>query len=166
MLSTTPEPADPVRPRSVPEDPDATVVLLLSDDPSLASELLTGTFPEALRLHLVRSASAALAFLAGHSPDAFVVDAATRLPEGPRTTEEIAASLRARNVPLVVVTPAGRASKVFIDECASRAIDTRWTPHRDAASLAALVRRGIEHRRRKLRFAYVLTPLAGAGARA
>ena len=147
---------------AAPEDTDATVLLLLSRDTSLASTLLDATFPSPLRLHMVRSPSAAVSFLTRHSPDAVVLDAATSLPEDPRLSGELAFALRRRNVPLVVVTPAGRSARSFLETCATRAVDVRWSGGRAGAALAGLVRAGIERRRRRLRLASVLTPLAGA----
>ncbi len=106
---------------TAPQDTDATVLLLVSRDTGLASALLDGTFPGALRLHMVRTPAAALAFLARHSPDAVVLDAATCLPEEPRLSGDLAFVLRRRNVPLVVATPAGRAAQAFLRTCAGRA---------------------------------------------
>jgi len=154
-------PADPdPRPRAAPEDTDATVLLLLSRDPALASALLEATFPATLRLHMVRTPAAAVGFLTRHSPDAVVLDAATCLPGEPRLSGELAFALRRRNAPLVVVTPAGRSARTFLETCATRAVDVRWSGGRAGEALAALVRAGIERRRRRLRLASVLTPLA------
>jgi hypothetical protein len=111
---------------------------------------------------MMRSPTAALAFLSRHSPDAVVLDAATCLPEDARLSGELAFALRRRNVPLVVVTPAGRPARSFLETCASRAVDVRWSGGRAGGALAALVRAGIDRRRRRLRLASVLTPLAGA----
>ena len=149
---------------TAPQDTDATVLLLVSRDTGLASALLDGTFPGALRLHMVRTPAAALAFLARHSPDAVVLDAATCLPEEPRLSGELAFMLRRRNVPLVVATPAGRAAQAFLRTCAARAVDVRRSGGRSGETLGALARAGIERRTRRLRLASVLTPLARTGA--
>ena len=154
-------PAEPgPRPRAAPEDTDATVLLLLSRDTALASALLEATFPAALRLHVLRTPAAALAFLTRYSPDAVVLDAATCLPEEPRLSGDLAFALRRRNAPLVVVTPAGRSARTFLETCAARSVDVRWSGGRAGEALGALVRAGIERRRRRLRLASVLTPLA------
>ncbi|MEJ2289521.1 MAG: hypothetical protein P8Y02_12945 [Deinococcales bacterium] len=161
LSSTDTAPGTRVRHRhaAAPEDTDATVLLVLSRDTGLVRALLEGTFPASIRLHLVRTPSAALGYLDLHSPDAFVLDAGTGLPEEARTWTELAFLLRRRNVPLVMVTPAGRAARSFLEVCASRAIDIRWSRDRDARTLGPLVQSGIDRRRRRLRLASVLTPL-------
>lgn len=163
--SATAAPEGSVRRRdfAAPEDTDATVLLLLTRDTALASALLEGTFPDAIRLHLVRSPSAALSFLTQHSPDAFVLDASIDLTGGARHAAELAFRLRSRSVPLVMVSPAGHAAQSFLELCRVRSVDATFTDDRTAAALGTLVRSGIERRRRRLRFAYVLAPLARLG---
>lgn len=167
-------PSDTAPHDTAPHDTDATVLLLVSRDSGLASALLDGAILGALQLHMVRTPEAALAFLARHSPDAVVLDAATCLPEEPRLSGELAFVLRRRNVPLVVATPAGRAAQTFLRTCAARAVDVRRSGGRSGEALGALARAGIERRTRRLRLASVLTPLArtveggaavGSGAR-
>ena len=140
------------------------MLLLLSRDTGLAAALLEGTFPRPLRLHMVRPPAAALAFMTDHSPDGFVLDAAVDLADGARHAPELAFRLRSRSVPLVMVTPVGRSARNFLELCRSRNIASDRCDDRSPTALAAAVRAGIERRRQRLRFAYVLSPLAGAGA--
>lgn len=163
MLSTTDAiPATAARRRlaATPEDTDAAVLLLLSRDIGLMKALLEGISPAGVRLRLVRTPAAALTYLTHHSPDAFVVDAVTGLPVEARTERELARVLRLRSIPLVMVTPAGRAARGFLEVCASRAVDILWSRDRKGCTLGSLVRTAIERRHRRLRLASVLTPLA------
>lgn len=172
MLTTAPTASEAPLARpgcSAPEDTDATVLLVLSRDTALPAALLEATFPRPVRLHLVRSPAAALAFLERHSPDVLVLDAA-ELRDGAgveRSAPELAFRLHLRGVPLVLLDPVGRSARGFLELCRARRVDTYRCDVRAATPLATAVHASIERRSRRLRFAFVLSPLAGtAGATA
>lgn len=146
--------ADPV----AAEVTDATVLLLVTRDAALAAALFDESRPRPLRLHLLPEASAALAFLARHSPDAVVLDAATALPAEGAASSELVAALRGRATPLVVVTPAGSKARAFLELCSARSLDATTSRGRDAAALGRLLHAGIDRRRNRLRFASVAPP--------